>query len=608
MCGIAGLFHFNGEPANAERLRPAITRLAHRGPDDSGIHLDGPCAIGHTRLSIIDLDSGHQPLFAADGQLALVANGEIYNHLELRAELEGQGHRFATHSDSEVILHAYLEYGLEGCLQRLCGMFAFALYDARRRELVLARDRLGIKPLFVAALPDGIAFASEIKALLPLLPGRPQVAAAGLAEYLEHGFSGGRRTLFAGVERLLPAEAVTYGVDTPPRPLHYWSAAAVEPLAIDYPEAEARFDALMETVMHQHMRSDVPFGLFLSGGVDSSTVLALLSRYGAGAIRTYSVGFPDTGITDELPLARIMAERFGSDHHELAPDSRAMLHRLPFTVWAADELMRDNATLPTALLAEETGRQLKVVFSGEGGDEVFAGYRRFYRHPLQQRLLALFPRGTGGYRTRGTYSSSRWKRPLLGPALRAALAQARAPFLDAWAACPPGWSALQRKQFIELRASMPDNLLVKVDRMLMASGVEGRVPFLDHRVVEFGLALPDALKMEGPRGKLFLKRWASRYLPEELLHARKRGFRVPVGEWFSGAFLDRLERSLPGHPAIAEWFHPEAVRRLIALQRGRNRYSHFLMPLLQFAIWHRLFITGDGSAPPREADPLELLE
>ena len=605
MCGIVGQFRQTG-PVDRERLATAVSRLAHRGPDDQGLHLAGSVGLGHTRLSIIDLGGGHQPLQAADGALTLIANGEIYNFLELRAELEGLGHRFRTHSDSEVILHAYRQFG-DGFLDRLQGMFAFALHDAGHDRLILARDRLGIKPLFLAERPDGISFASEIKGLLPLLEAPPAIAARGLAEYLQNQFATGTGTLLQSIERVRPGEAVWVEAGRIARRQRYWSPLAVRPREIGYEDAARDFDRLMETVIVQHMRADVPFGLFLSGGVDSAVLLAQLSRYRAEPIRTYSVGFPGTALADELPAALAMSRRFGSRHREIRPDSRAIFETLPLTVWAADELMRDNANLPTSLLAQAAGEDLKVVFSGEGGDEVFAGYGR-YRGSRWERLLKgwLAP-GSGGFRTRGSFRGP-WPGRLFRPPLLEQLAAARQPVVDAWRGTPPDWSDLQRMQAIDLAQALPDNLLVKADRMLMAWGVEGRVPFLDHRLVEFGLSLPDRLKISGRDGKHFLRRWAARDLPEDHLRGRKRGFHVPMGEWLDAGFLARLQALLPEHRLLDPWFRPEGVRTLIGHCHDTRQGPTLLWAIVQFALWRHFLEEGFARRPDARTHPLDLLE
>ncbi len=604
MCGITGLYLEKGS-IDPTKLHSAVRTLTHRGPDHTDSYIDGPFGMAHTRLSIIDLSGGDQPLFARNGELVLIANGEIYNFIELRQELEKQGHHFATRSDSEVILHAYVQYGKD-FLRVLHGMFAFALYDKTDRRLILARDRLGIKPLFLAHLPDGVAFASEIKALRPLNPAPPQVDPNGLIEYLQNQFSSGRTTLLKGYERLLPGEAVCIKQGQVHERWRYWSALKVKPAAMDFHEARDAFDQLMETVMRQHMRSDVPFGLFLSGGVDSSILLALLSRYKDEPIRTFSIGFSDTRLADELPQAERLARHFGSRHTAIRPDAETIFHSLPYTVWAADDLMRDYASLPTAILAQAAAKELKVVFSGEGGDEVFAGYGRYRSSILERWIKGLIAPGSGGFRTRGALRG-RWPQRLLKPELLNCLKTARTPFVDAWQATPEDWSDLQRMQYVDLVTALPDNLLVKLDRMLMGWGLEGRVPFLDHRVVAFGLGLPDHLKVNGRHGKAFLKRWAAQYLPEDHLFGPKRGFHVPIGEWIRGRFLSDLAEILPRHAAIRTWFRPEGVTRLIRDCRSSGPNSRMVWALLQFAIWYYFFIDGKGQRPPVKLDPLEIL-
>ncbi|AYH42281.1 asparagine synthase (glutamine-hydrolyzing) [Azoarcus sp. DN11] len=605
MCGIAGVV-FQDRPADEALLRRMAAALAHRGPDDQGFFCGDGIGLAHTRLSIMDLAHGHQPLYARGDDLVVVANGEIYNDLELRSELEKDGAHYQTRSDSETILHAYDRDG-DDCLQQLCGMFALALYDRPRKRLLLARDRLGIKPLFLGEVPGGYAFASELKALLPALPGAPAIDPDGLVQFLHNQFNSGRTTILKGVERIAPGEAVLFEAGRLVRRWQYWSALDVRAQRLTFEEAREQFDPLMETVMHQHMRADVPFGLFLSGGVDSGTLLALLTQYGKHPVRTFSVGFPGTGTQDELPPAREMATRYGSVHTEIRPDKIELFEHLPATVWAADDLMRDYASIPTSLLSQHAAQELKVVFSGEGGDEVFAGYGRF-SSPSAERWIksVLFP-GSGGFRTSGSLGR-REQRHLLGTELGAAFRRVRQPFIDAWRATPAGWTPLQRMQYDELVTALPDNLMVKSDRMMMAWGLEGRVPFLDHRIVEFGLSLPDDLKVSGRRGKVFLKEWARPYLQEAQVSGRKRGFHVPVGEWLSGDFLTRLEQLLPTLPAIRHWFNAGEVGHLVHAKRGgSSAATRTLFSLLQFALWHRIFIEGRGERPASRVDSLEFL-
>ncbi|MBM4201221.1 MAG: asparagine synthase (glutamine-hydrolyzing), partial [Gammaproteobacteria bacterium] len=594
MCGIAGIV-WRGQVVEQALLRPVAERLRHRGPDGEGYFTQGPFGLVHTRLSIIDLSGGHQPLVADDGRTALVANGEIYNYLELQAELQAAGRVFATQSDSETILHAYA-LDPSGFIDRLHGMFSFALFDGHRQRLVLARDRLGIKPLFYAQLPDRFVFASELKALLPLLPHAPAIEPVALSQFLHHQFSTGTATILSGIRRACPGEIIEIDADLVVSRRRYWSPLAVAPRDVDAATAEEEFDALFGQVMTEHIRSDVPYGLFLSGGNDSAILLAALSRLQTQPVRTFSIGYTDVDMADELDDAERMAALFGSRHTSFRLDRSAVFRRIPHTVWAADELMRDYASLPTSALSEAAGHELKVVFSGEGGDEVFGGYGRYRQHPLLLFFKKLVAPGSGGFRTSSQWGS-RWRRRLLGPTLAAHRGSVRAPFIASWGETPADWTHLQRCQYTDLVTALPDNLLVKADRMMMAFALEGRVPFLDHRLVEFGLALPDHLKADGSQTKILLRRWARRHIPEDHLYRRKRGFHVPVDEWLSGTFLDHLEQKLTGNAALGEWFRTERFPELFHTQRTRRGASREIFSLLQFAIWHRLFIEEPGARP-----------
>jgi asparagine synthase (glutamine-hydrolysing) len=601
MCGIAG-YLCKGRPPDESELWRMADALRHRGPDDAGVHIDGALGLAHTRLSIIDLAGGHQPLFDASGGLALVANGEIYNYVELTAALRARGRQFLTHSDSETILHAYAVHGRD-FLQQLHGMFAFALYDAAQQRLILARDRLGIKPLYYVELPDRVAFASEIKALLPVLPYAPELDAGALVQFLENQFSTGAQTVVRGIRRVLPGEALSIGPDLRIERWRYWSPLAVQPRRIGFADAAAEFDALIEQVMLEHMRADVPYGLFLSGGVDSAVLAAMLHKYQDQQIRSYSIGYRGVRQADELDDAGRIARLFDTAHTALEVDGERVFRRIPHMVWATDELMRDYACLPTSILAEEAGRELKVVLTGEGGDEAFAGYGRYRESPLARLLKQLRAPGSGGFRTRGQWRQR--YRGALGAELLRARHAVRAPFVQAWRETPRNWSHTQRCQYTDLVTALPDNLLLKADRMLMGFSLEGRVPFVDHRIIEFGLALPDDLKIRSGQGKLFLKRWAERHLPGDHLYRRKRGFHVPIGEWLRGPFLDALAAKLPANPAIREWFDVAGVRRLLADQRAGRSAGREIMCLLQFAIWHRLFIERPGERPTPDEDPLD---
>jgi asparagine synthase (glutamine-hydrolysing) len=598
MCGIAGVLLRRG-CADEGVLRRMGDALAHRGPDDLGVHLSGPLGLLQTRLSIIDLQRGHQPM--SDGPLTLVANGEIYNFVELRRTLERRGRRFATHSDSETILHAYALDG-PGAVASLHGMFAFALHDARRGELLLGRDRLGIKPLYYAQLPDRFLFASELKALLAVWPGQPDLEPAALVQYLQNHFNTGEASLVRGIRRLPPGTTLVVDADLKLRERRYWSLLDMRPRPREFEQAAVEFEPMFRQVMLEHLRADVPCGLFLSGGVDSGVLLAMMSELTGKPVRTFSIGFRDAARPeDELPDALEMARRFGAEHTEIVLDRDAAFRRLPHTIWATDDLLHDYACLPTSFLAERAARGLKVILMGEGGDEVFAGYGRYRRTRPQRWLKNLMSPGSGGFRTRGHWTSG-WMRQVLGAELRAEAAAQRAPFITAWQAAPDAWSDLTRCQYTDLCTWLPDDLLVKADRVLMGFGLEGRVPFLDHRVVEFGLGLSDELKIGGRQGKLFLKRWAERRVPPEHLWRRKRGFYVPVRKWLRGQFLDQLETHLPKHPVIRRWFRGDGVAGLVRAQQRGGNTTRAIWGLMQLAIWHRIFV--EGRVPGRDEDPM----
>ena len=362
----------------------------------------------------------------------------------------------------------------------------------------------------------------------------------------------------------------------------------------------------METVFTQHQRSDVPIGLFLSGGVDSTVLLGLMRRYGMQDIHTFSLGFPDSSVGDELDVASRLATHFGTHHRVITPGADDMLSRLPQVVWAADDLMRDPASLPTLLLAEEASQSMKVVFSGEGGDESFAGYGRYRTGAVERFLKNIAFPGTGGFRSRGDLRGGA-ARQLLGDKLMRVDRAWRAELIASWQSYPAAWTPLQKMQALDLQHALPDNLLVKADRMLMAHGVEGRMPFVDRRVVSWGLGAADALKCDRREGKKILKDWAGGFMPAEHFAAKKRGFYVPVNDWWQGERLEALGRVLTSNEAIRAWFKPAGVEALLAEQRRSQRAGRQLMMLLQFALWHRFFVESATPGLPEVTDPLTLL-
>lgn len=602
MCGIVGIVN-RRSPVQEKDLRIMSGKLQHRGPDNTGYYMHEKVGLAHTRLSIIDLESGDQPIVSLDGNMVLAANGEIYNYIELRKELLQEGCRFKTRSDSETILHAYASSGAH-FVERLHGMFAFALFERTSKKVFLARDRLGIKPLFYTVSPERIAFASEIKALLPILEHAPEINPEALNQFFHNQFNTGRETITKGIHRVLPGELITIDKDLAISHSQYWTPLSTQPRDFTLEEAQEEFDPLFEQVMKEHIRSDVPYGLFLSGGVDSAVVLAMLRRFQERPIRTFSVGFKDSTMTDELEPARFIARHFNTDHKPITLDKERLFNRLPYVIWGTDDLMRDYACLPTSFLAEAASEELKVVFTGEGGDEVFAGYGRYKKSPIEKWLKNLLAPGSGGFRTRSQIKGG-WTKRFFGPSVKEQKDGFRKPFIQAWQACPATWSDVKKSQYVDMVTALPDNLLVKVDRMLMSFGVEGRVPFLDHRVVDFGLSLPDHLKWESHFGKLFLRRWAEKHVPKNHLWRKKTGFHVPVGDYLSKGFLDDLQEKLLRNNAVKSWFDSDGLKHLFHFQRRGGHGTRAIWCLMQFAIWHRIFIENGGERPASEENPLE---
>lgn len=605
MCGIAGAITSSG---SAETLRVGLeasaSALRHRGPDDFGITIDGPVGLVHTRLSIIDLAGGHQPIVTPGGELSAVVNGEIYNYLELRDEFIAKtGTVPLTHSDSECVLQVYAAEGVEG-LRRLNGMFAIAIHDRVNRRVVLARDRLGIKPLYVFRDGSRIAFGSEIKALLPLLPSTPAVSADGIVQFLENEFLSGEQTALVGISRVPPGHAITIEYDLKCNVQCYWSMSHLRMRQTTILQAQEEFSALFEQVMREHMRADVPFGLFLSGGVDSSILCAMLTQMHDRPIESFSIGYSVGHERNECPAAEEVARQFGTHHTSLKVTPAELLARIPHAIWSTDELMGDFSGLPTSLLAEKAGKSLKVIFTGEGGDEVFAGYARYRKAPFSRWLSNFSRPGVGGFRSRNRWPRSLRKR-LYSPRLEAVSDGFRQAQLDDWKGTPTAWSDIQRSQHYELVTALPDKLLVKVDRNLMAFGVEARVPFLDHRIVEFGLSLPDELKVKGGVGKYFLRQWGQRYLAGEHMMQRKRGFHMPIRSLLSEEFLRGLGDALTSNRAIKNWFSTDGIKYLIDAQRRTGAYSEHVWGLMQFAIWHRIFLENQGQKPGLIEDPLD---
>jgi asparagine synthase (glutamine-hydrolysing) len=574
MCGIAGLAMRQGATPDEGALRAMARALAHRGPDGSGTHLADNVGLAHTRLAIIDLATGDQPLFA--GPAALVANGEVYNYLELRAD---NALATTTNSDCEPPLHLYRRDGLAGFAAAMRGMYAIALHDRTARRLVLTRDPFGIKPLYVAQVEGGLAFASEPRALLASGLVRPRLRAEARGELLQLQFTTGPATIFDGISRVLPGESLVVADGAIIE--RHRRAALPEggPEPITEADALARFDAAFEDSIRLHQRSDVPYGLFLSGGIDSGAVLAMMTRLADRPVRAFTARFDIPSAADEQQAAEAVAAATGAIHATVTVTEQMVWRHLPEIVAAMDDPVADYAIIPTWFLARRAREDVKVVLSGEGGDELLAGYGRY--------RSAMRPWWLGGRRPRTGGAFDR-----VGDVLRAPLAGWRDGFAAAEvASATQGRTRLMAVQATDIAEWLPNDLLLKLDRCLMAHGVEGRTPFLDPAIAAACWRLPDGLKVRGRTGKWLLREWLSRNLPAARPFAPKQGFTVPVAAWIA-AVGDRLGPLVAAQPGVAEIARPDRVAELFRTAGADKHRGFAAWHLLFYALWHRAHVEG----------------
>jgi asparagine synthase (glutamine-hydrolysing) len=572
MCGIAGIALRQGMTPDEAVLRAMARALAHRGPDGSGLHLADNVGLAHTRLAIIDLATGDQPLFA--GPAALVANGEVYNYLELR---EQHALACSTGSDCEPPLHLYRRDGLDAYAEAMRGMYAVALHDRHERRLVLSRDPFGIKPLYVAGIEGGIAFASEPRALIEAGLVRPRVRREARDELLQLQFTTGAETIFEGIRRVLPGESIVIADGAIVERHHRAALPEGGPEPITEEDALARFDAAFEESVRLHQRSDVPYGLFLSGGIDSNAVLAMMARLADRPVRAFTARFDVPGAADEGEAAEAVAQATGAQHATITVTEAMAWRHLPEIVAAMDDPAADYAIIPSWFLARRAREEVKVVLSGEGGDEMLAGYGRY--------RSAMRPWWLGGRRPRAAGSFDR-----IADVLRETPSAWRDGFAAAEAAAAvPGRTRLMAAQATDIAEWLPNDLLLKLDRCLMAHAVEGRTPFLDPGVAAACWRLPDAMKVRGRTGKWLLREWLSRNLPAARPFAPKQGFTVPVAAWIAGVG-ERLGPLVAAQPGVAELARPERVAALFR-HAGKDKHSGFAAwHLLFYALWHRAHV------------------
>ena len=619
MCGIAGIFHAEApKPVDPRRVERMCDALAHRGPDGSGVWTDLGVGLGHRRLSIIDLEGSPQPMHSADERAVIVFNGEIYNYRELRRELEKSGARFNTQGDTEVILAAWQRWGPD-CLARLDGMFAFAIWDRPSRKLFLARDRFGVKPLFMAQLSDGaLAFASELKGIMahPLFKRRLDPLA--IDDYLAWGYVPDTRSILSGVEKLQAGHYLLIEQGKPiPAQQRWWDISFAERRKGSESDLSAELLHLLREAVQSRMVADVPLGAFLSGGVDSSSVVALMSEASREPVRTCSIGF-DVAALDETSYAQAIADRYSTDHRTriVGQDDFSEIDALAAMF---DEPFADASALPTWRVCQLARENVTVALSGDGADEAFAGYRRqvFHRHeerarsiipagarsavfgslgriwpkadwaprPLRAKatLLALGSDGNEGYARGLSVLTCEQRSALYGDNAKSRLASYRAEDdLVTLMKDAPALSGLDRAQYADLKFWMPGDILTKVDRTSMAVSLEAREPLIDHRLIEFAATLPEKMRVRGKQGKYLLKKSMERYVPHDILYRPKQGFVTPIAAWLRGP-LSGTARSIGRGGALAQidWFRPEKVAELAEAHiAGRSDNSRVLWQLI----------------------------
>jgi asparagine synthase (glutamine-hydrolysing) len=616
MCGIAGILSHAGELIRRDEVHAMCSTLVHRGPDDEGIYTGPGIGIGMRRLSIIDLDSGRQPVHNEDRTIWVVFNGEIYNFQELRLQLEKRGHRFYTRTDTEAIVHLYEDYG-DDCVERLRGMFAFAIWDERRRRLLLARDRLGIKPLYYAAAGGRVLFASELKAILRMPEVERKLNWGAVSHLFAFLSTPPAEAVIEGVNKLEPGHVLTAAPGEPPVVQRYWELPFEPERGRTEPYFSERLRELLHESVHLHLVSDVPVGAFLSGGVDSSSVVALAARANAGPLQTFSIGFAEHDY-NEVDHARTVARLFPIEHHELIvrPD---VVEYLDDIAWHLDEPFGDSSAIPTYMVSKLASQFVKVVLSGDGGDELFAGYQK-YLVERRERRYELLPkplrtllaaaawampetvRGRNFFRHLALDGSERYldactlfrldeMRKLFRPEAFEFLA-GHSPWLDKLAQLNSGdgnW--LSRLQLLDVNNYLPLDILTKVDRMSMAHSIETRVPLLDHKLVEFAATIPPELHLQGRTTKRILKRAMRGLVPEAVLRRPKQGFGVPLSYWFRGKLGEYVRDVLLGETSRRRGlFSASYVETLLeSHQKGRELDLH-LWTLLSFELWARTFL------------------
>ncbi|GCE17405.1 asparagine synthase (glutamine-hydrolyzing) [Dictyobacter kobayashii] len=635
MCGICGIYNaHSGEPVSPQII-DAMTRLIeHRGPDDSGAHIDGPLGLGFARLSIIDLSGGHQPMCNETGDIWIVFNGEIWNYKELRKDLQEKGHIFQTHSDTETIVHAYEEYGVD-CVARLHGMFGFAIWDGPRQRLLLARDKAGKKPLYYTHLNGNIVFGSEIKAILGHPAVKREVDVQAMADFLSVRYVPAPATLFKNIAKVKPGHWVLFENETM-REECYWDFSFKKTEKHSIPEYLDGIKQHVHRAVEERMMADVPVGAMLSGGVDSSIISGIMSTLTSHKVKTFSVGF-DHPDYSELPYARMVADHFGTDHHELVVSSSDLTQYWPLLTWHRDEPVSEPSDLGVYLVSKLARQHVKVVLSGEGADELFAGYpkyvvdwmARYYhilpapvRNQVIQPLLERLPYSMRKLKTAARNISQpapqRWmnwfgifngplKEQLLANETKMAINLDASREFQHWLQQNPQRDDLSSMLYLDTKIWLPDNLLMKGDKMTMAASLESRIPMLDYKLIEYAASIPSEAKIKSLKTKYLLKKAFSNFLPEQILTRKKMGFNVPTGIWFREGQRDLISKLLLSERIRDRgYFNNAYIEQMVRDHlSGKTNYQAQIFTLASLELWFRIFIdTPDLNKPQGSVEEL----
>jgi asparagine synthase (glutamine-hydrolysing) len=619
MCGICGILHFgSGDKATADLIQKMSQSMAHRGPDDAGVYIDRQCSLGHRRLSIIDVQSGHQPMtIKVEGHsVTIVYNGELYNYLELKEELIRLAHDFETKSDTEVILHAYAQWGSD-CVGRMRGMFSFGIWDESRNSLLLMRDRMGIKPLYYYKGDDCFIFASEVKAILASKIVDSAMQCYALDAYLSLGYVPAPMTMFKGISKLLPGHSITIDANGCSKIECYWNYNKIRMKNVSFYDAKEQLDHLIRNSVKMHLMSEVPLGVFLSGGVDSSAITALMAAVADRKINTFSVGYEGAEEANELGFARKIAGIFKTDHHEFVMKPYDFLNSIRELVRIAEEPLVEMPAIPLYQISKMAKPYATVLLSGEGSDEVFAGYELYQKMLNMDKIggiakcFGLIPDSclpgdklkkyadwlsssvADRYRGISGDLTERIKHSFYSPQFLKYIQENN--YLDEtflrWFRDVEIQPLLSQLLYVDSKTWLPDDLLLKADKMTMATAIELRVPFLDHEIVEFAASLPPEYKIYNGEGKFIFKKVMEKYLPEEIIYRKKMGFPVPTKRWFAGDLLGPAKDMILSNRIFdTGWFQRKYLEKMFDRhRRGKEDYSRRIFSLLVLYHWLDIF-------------------